>query len=70
MFEWCDNAYNGCISNNWITTYQWTINSRADTRYDFAGSSHAIFPVVFLKSNILITDGIGTVDQPFILSIN
>ncbi len=79
--NWYDRSYSDCTNNDWlyIAWDQWTISP-------FANSSNMIFtdncgyvasfpypmtrPVVYLKSTIKITSGIGSSTDPFILSGN
>ncbi len=73
-----DNS--GCYKNNWLSkgNSQWLLTPHADSsdgvynitdsQYvytDFASSSLAVSPVVYLKSSVTISDGLGTLDTPF-----
>ncbi|MBE6158290.1 MAG: hypothetical protein E7159_00470 [Firmicutes bacterium] len=41
------------------------VNSSGDVRYTYAGNTIAVFPVVFLQSDITITGGNGSSTSPF-----
>ena len=45
----------------------WSVHSFGYVRYDFAAGGNAVFPTIYLKSNILIESGKGTSDNPYIL---
>ena len=68
-----------CKNNNWMfkNTWYWTLSPGADTSYagdvwyvdgdGLAGDDNAVFPAIYLKSNILIESGKGTSSNPYIL---
>ena len=50
-----------------ISRFVWLVHSDGDVRYSNAANGGAVFPAIYLKSNILIESGKGTSDNPYIL---
>ena len=79
------NSYNDCYNNDWLyksRTYQWTLtpssNHAYTVLYAYSGvflnianlnSSNAVFPVLYLSSNVRISRGDGSHDNPYTLSL-
>ncbi len=77
------NYYNTtCKENNWLykNSLCWTLSpnsgssysvsyvgSSGDGFYSYAYSYNGVVPAVYLKSNVIVVDGIGTSDDPYIL---
>ena len=67
-----------CDDNNWFP-YQWPITPISNYSYrmvriDSIGmgaydtsNSNPVYPTVYLKSNVVISEGLGTETDPFIL---
>ena len=77
LFNWID--VEDCSTNNWLyVDYHWTLTSYhknvfavfSDGCVFSQGASfiHDTHPVVYLLSNVEIVSGIGTPDEPFVLS--
>ncbi len=77
------NTNNACISDNYLfnsSTYQWTITPYSDNTYDvwrvtaggvlnyLAYTTSGVRPVLYLESDVKITDGDGTTENPYRLS--
>ena len=45
----------------------WSVHSFGYVRYGFAAFGNAVFPTIYLKSNVLIESGNGTSSNPYIL---
>ena len=78
LLKWIDSSYSECKNNDWlyIAWDQWTISPFAnssdwiftvDCGYDASTPYPMTRPVVYLKSTIKITSGIGSFTDPFIL---
>ena len=81
VYDW--NKYDDCFTNNWLyysESSQWSLMPY--TGYDSntffintyvsanpSASRFAVFPSLYLDANVRITDGDGSTDHPFILSI-
>ena len=75
--------YPDCYNNDWLySNYQWTLTPHSPTSYNafyikengsvsgiYVDNTHAIFPTLYLNSNVKITNGEGTESNPFILSL-
>ena len=86
LYSWSSDVIMDCHNNDYLfNSYtQWTLVSNSSTSYGVFGvrpyasvdsinlayGSYVVRPVVFLKSNISITDvGIGTAESPFQLKV-
>lgn len=58
---------NDNCNSNWL--YKMHNNVISNLEIENASTPRAVYPTVYLKDNILITEGIGTKDDPFILKI-
>ena len=82
LYNWNSSSYRDCKNNDWIfnNDYQWTLtptSSYSDrvfgvflTGYVYiinAGSSFGVRPSVYLTSNVSISGGDGTMNNPYIL---
>ena len=45
----------------------WYVFGDGDAGYSFASYANAVFPAIYLKSNVLIESGNGTSSNPYIL---
>ncbi len=82
---WADNGYSDCINNDWLLlkNAQWTITpylSNSTDVFYFVSPGRivtsnvnfgyiSIYPVAFLKSNVVIVSGDGSASNPYILEI-
>mgnify|MGYP005770909705 CR=1 FL=1 len=77
LFNWID--VEDCSTNNWLyVDYHWTLTSYHKNVFAVfydgcvlpqgASFIHNTHPVVYLLSNVEIVSGIGTPDEPFVLS--
>ena len=79
LYNW-DN-YSDCKNNGWISAWQLTMSSRADTsnnvffvtgtgyiNFSNANGNSEAHPVVHLKSTIKVISGTGSSTDPFVLS--
>ena len=77
-----NNVYN-CKNENWLfnSTYQWTLSSNSGfafyvfdvysggyVYYDRAYGTYGVRPVLFLKSDVVITGGTGDEKDPYTIS--
>ena len=83
LYSWNSPGYSYCKNNDWLFTgkYQWTltpISSSSSSVFDVyntgyvnngASSSGAVRPSVYLKSNIAISGGDGSIDFPYVLTV-
>ena len=82
LYNWDSSSYSDCKNNDWIfnNDYQWTLtppSSGSDfvfgvfgtgyVDYDSAGNSYGVRPSVYLTSNVGISGGDGTMNNPYIL---
>ncbi len=82
LYNWDSSSYSDCKNNDWIfnNDYQWTLtphSSYSDFVFhvinagyvdnDFANFSDGVRPSVYLTSNVGISGGDGTVNNPYIL---
>ena len=77
-------AFAECVGNSWLydsSKYQWTLTPRSDKTlsvfsvgsvgYVFGNNAYisdAARPVLYLKANVVIVDGTGDREDPYILS--
>ena len=77
-------AFKECTKKSWLydtNNYQWALTPRSDSSYfafivskhgyvyvSYVDGSQAVRPVLFLKSNTKIVGGLGTDQEPFILT--
>ena len=85
LYNWDRSSYSDCKNNDWLYsgTYQWTLTPNsfnANTVFHvlsignvnnsrYAGSSNAVYPALYLSSNVKISGGDGSVSSPFELSL-
>ncbi len=84
LYSWNSPSYSYCKNNDWLFTgkYQWTLtpnSSRSNYVFfvyyhgyvgtSYAGYSYAVRPSVYLKSNIAISGGDGSIDFPYVLTV-
>ena len=82
LFNWDSSSYSDCKNNDWIfnSTSQWTltpyssssayvfiVRSTGFVSSDFADNSYGLRPSVYLTSNVGISGGDGTMNNPYIL---
>ena len=83
LYSWDD--YDDCFNNDWLYTgsYQWTLTPDSSYSNDVFnvrstgrvyvnsanGTNHAVFPALYLNSNVKISGGEGTESSPFTLSL-
>jgi len=76
------DQWDECSMISWLNFYQWTMNARAsiisncdifrvsnDLSNIRAGKSAYIYPVIYLKSSVNITEGEGTRENAFKLEM-
>ncbi len=83
LSSWNSSNVSDCKNNDWLSSYQWTLSSTANSYYanfvfgvcnlSFVCATHsftslAIFPVVYLLSSVGVQGGDGSSGNPFILS--
>ena len=84
LYNWNSSSYSDCKNNDWIfnSTAQWTLtpySSRSNgvfgvfsTGYVYrilADNSYGVRPSVYLTSNVSISGGDGTMNNPYILKV-
>ena len=84
LFEWHSPSFSDCKNNDWIfnNDYQWTLTpsssasiyvfsvTNAGLVYDDGPSfSYGVRPSVYLTSNVGISGGDGTMNNPYILKV-
>ncbi len=85
LLYWNDTEYEECYKNNWLlpTNEQFLITPHVNGdsgvlsiktdghvgNVGFTSTPHEIYPVLYLKSNVKITSGNGTKDNPFQISL-
>ena len=84
LYNWNSSSYSDCKNNDWLyrrATYQWTLTPHSDysnnvfhvySRVDYNYASitdTAVSPALYLSSNVKISRGDGSYDNPFILSL-
>ena len=47
----------------------WYVFGDGDAGYSFASYANAVFPAIYLKSNILIESGNGSTSDPYVLKL-
>ncbi len=83
LLNWGNSSVSDCKNNDWLfnNSYQWTLSPRAlssNANGAFivrmsgdlavgAYSTYGVRPVVYLKSNVKISSGTGSQDDPFVL---
>ena len=76
LYNWDSSSYSDCKNNDWLFTgsIQWTLTPRSTSNnvfsvnsYGYVYSSKAVLPSVYLKSNIAISGGDGSVVLPYTL---
>ena len=83
LYNW--DSVSDCFNNNWLyysLSYQWALTPNSSysgpvfgvDNYGIVGSRNAsdtyvVFPVLYLSSNVKITGGDGSYDNPFTLSL-
>ncbi len=83
LYNWDSSSYSDCKNNDYLydsSNYQWTLTSRAGDSYrvfyvystgyvlvNSASASYASRPVLYLSSNVTITSGNGTKNNPYTL---
>lgn len=82
--NWYNSTVSDCKNNDWLyDNYQWILNPQASSNDAYgalsvstdgamygnlARNSYAVFPTLYLKSNIKLVSGNGTEDSPYELS--
>ena len=85
LYNWESSSYSDCKNNDWIfnSTNQWTLTpysitsgnvfdvNRSGYVYSnyFADDSSEVRPSVYLTSNVSISGGDGTINNPYILKV-
>ena len=83
LYNWDSSSYSDCKNNDWLldsSTTQWTLTPLSSVSnlvclvyitgyvsYDIASYSNGIRPSVYLTSNVSISGGDGTMNNPYIL---
>ena len=83
LYNWNSSSYSDCKNNDWLldsSTIQWTltpyssssarvfiVNLTGYVGYNYADSSNGVRPSVYLTSNVSISGGDGTMNNPYIL---
>ena len=82
LYNWNSSSYRDCKNNDWIfnNDYQWTLTplssysddvfgvfSTGYVYYSFASNSYGVRPSVYLTSNVNISGGDGTMNNPYTL---
>ena len=82
IYDWYLETYSDCKNNDWIfnNDYQWTLTPNSSSsghvfgvfapgfvRYNRANDSFGVRPSVYLTSNVSISGGDGTMNNPYIL---
>ncbi len=86
LSNWHDSGYSDCKNNSYLydsSDSQWTLTSYSYIYYEvfylnFTGSitnyntggNSAVYPVLYLNSNVLITSGHGTQNNPYRLNLS
>ena len=85
LYNWNSSSYSDCKNNDWIfnNAYQWTLTPDSSLSYNLfhvsyigyvhndnnARSSYGVRPSVYLTSNVGISGGDGTMNNPYILKV-
>ena len=83
LYSWSSSGYSDCKNNDWLfnSTIQWTLtpfsspsgdvfivgNTGYVSYYSNASNSYGVRPSVYLTSNVGISGGDGTMNNPYIL---
>ena len=83
LYNWDSSSYSDCKNNDWLldsSTTQWTLTPYSSNSNDvfrvlitwsvssyYAGASFGVRPSVYLTSNVGISGGDGTMNNPYIL---
>ena len=82
LYNWDSSSYSDCKNNDWLfnSTSQWTLTPRSSyynyvfyvvnagfVLGNYAGDSYGVLPSVYLTSNVGISGGDGTMNNPYIL---
>ena len=83
--NWDSSSVSDCQNNDWlynISNIQWTLTpyaSRSSSVFyvhsygrvslDITSNTHGVFPALYLNSNVKISGGSGTTNDPFVLSL-
>ena len=83
LYNWNSSSYSDCKNNDWLldsSTTQWTLTPYSSNSNDvfrvlitwsvssyYAGASFGVRPSVYLTSNVGISGGDGTMNNPYIL---
>ena len=82
LYNWDSSSYSDCKNNDWLfnSTIQWTLTPYSSLSncvflvgktgyvgYNFANRSRGVRPSVYLTSNVGISGGDGTMNNPYIL---
>ena len=82
LYNWDSSSYSDCKNNDWLfnSTIQWTLTPRSSNsyyvfrvyrtgyvHYNYANRSDGVRPSVYLTSNVGISGGDGTMNNPYIL---
>ena len=84
LYNWYTSEYLECLTNSWLytNTAYWTLlpnSSTSDALIQILGSGYVdgraaevreVFPTIYLKSEVVISEGDGSVSNPFVLSRN
>ena len=62
-YEWTQSSYSGS------TNLVFSVFSAANLNYNYAGIGYSARPVVYLKSNIYVTGGDGSINNPYQIAI-
>ena len=65
---WKSNSERTIVPNSSGSDYVWYLGSSGSVYYSIASYGHAWRPVLYLKSDVRIDAGSGTVGDPYILS--
>ena len=77
-YTWISSGYTislctgGSVTTNNANSVFWASSTSANTSnltYYFVGGSRAVYPSIYLKPNVVITEGNGTEDNPYVLSL-
>lgn len=63
FYRWLLTSHSNWVSNVW----QGVTNTTCDYSSDFTDSDNGVWPTFYLKSDVMIIDGIGTKDNPYVI---
>ena len=82
LLNWNGSSVSDCFNNDWLQNSEWTITPRSSLSYivfnvtshgyvnsTYAHLSIAVSPALYLSSNVKITGGDGTKENPYTLSL-